>query len=138
MREDQESAGETERGSREVRQHLSSAREDRGRGLLNSPGYCSPKMFLEGRFLSLVTERIQRQRSQESEARIYLSNSLSQRESRKSQVSSCAEFLWQASYVGCRNEGAEYPLGREGLGFVFPDCHSSSIFPRRGGLFVLI
>ena len=31
-------------------------------------------------------------------------------------MSSCAEFLWQASYVGCQNEGVEYPLGREWFG----------------------
>ena len=44
----------------------------------------------------------------------------SQGESRQTQVSSCPEFSWQAGYVGCRNEGVDYSLGREGFGDHIP------------------
>ena len=34
--------------------------------------------------------------------------------------------------------GAEYSLGRDGLGLIFLDFHPSSIFPKGGRIFVLI
>ena len=37
-------------------------------------------------------------------------------ESGQFQEHSCPEFLWQAGYVGCTNEGVEYSLGRVSLG----------------------
>ena len=49
-----------------------------------------------------------------------------------------AELLGQAPYKGRKNEGAEYSLGRVGIGVALPDFHPSSTFLRGGGSFVLI
>ena len=53
-------------------------------------------------------------------------------------VSSGAELLGQAAYKGRENEGAEYSLGRVGLGVALRDFHPSSTFLSRGGSFVII
>ena len=82
-----------------------------------------------------ISER--RHRGQESKVRTYEATARSQCDSGQTHVSSCAEFLWQAAHVGCRSEGAEYSLGREGFGVVFPDFLPSSTFPRGGGIFSL-
>ena len=61
----------------------------------------------------------------------------SQGESGQFQVSSCPKFLWQASYVGHRNEGVEYSLGGKDVGVILPDFHPSSIFQRKEGFISL-
>ena len=61
-------------------------------------------------------KRIQRWDGEAKKVKWRFKQYYTQGESRQSQVSSCAEFLWQTSYVGCRNEWAEYSSGREGLG----------------------
>ena len=47
-------------------------------------------------------------------------------------------FLWQDGYELHTNEGAEYSLGKEEFGVISLDFHPSSIFPREGGIFVLV
>lgn len=59
-------------------------------------------------------------------------------ESGQFQENSCPEFLWQAGFVGCTNEGVEYSLGMKGFKVVLPYFHLSSIFLGGGGVFILI
>ena len=44
----------------------------------------------------------------------------------------------QAAYKGHKISWVDYSLGRRDLGVIFPNFHSSSNFPKGGGIFVLI
>ena len=79
-----------------------------------------------------------RQGGQESKVRIYLSqNTLSEGERAGRWVAAALGFFGKPVMRGIQMKRWDIHWGRRGLGVVFLDFHSSSTFPREGGIFVL-